>query len=120
MATVQATKTSLPPNDGSVLLFTWTLTGTDDGSPIDFAQWADRSVQMAGTWSGGTVIWQGSNNGGTTWFPLTDPQGNAITKTADALEQVTEVTMLARPVASVSVGSVVVAALVRRLQSMKP
>ena len=66
------------------------------------------------------IILDGSNDGGTTWAPLTDPQGNAITKTADAIEAVTEVTGLARPRASVSVTSVVVSALLRRLQSMKP
>ncbi len=118
MATKNPVITELDPRDGSVLLYTWTLTGTDDGAPIHMAQWADRSVQFVGTWGGGTVLFEGSNNG-TNYATLTDAQTSAISKTADALEQVVELTRLARPRASVSVTSVVVSLLVRRQQPMR-
>lgn len=119
MATKNPTITNIGSQDGSVLKFEWTLTGTDDGAPMQFAEWADRSVQFVGTWGGGTVVWEGSNDGGTTWLTLTDPQTTSISKTANGLEQVVEVTEYARPRASVSVTSVVVSAVVRRQNGMR-
>jgi len=114
MATVKPVITSIGSQDGSVKKFVWTLTGTNDGSPIPFSEWADRSIQFTGTWGGGTCVWEGSNDAGTTWFTLTDAQTSAITKTADSLEQIVEVTEYARPRASVSVTSVVCSLVVRR------
>lgn len=119
MATKNPVITDLSPYDGSVKLYTWTLTGTDDGAPIDMTQWADRSVQFVGTWGGGTVVFEGSNNGGANYATLTDAQTTAISKTGDGLEQIVELTALARPRASVSVTSVVVSLLVRRQQPMR-
>jgi hypothetical protein len=114
MATVNATVTDIGRGDGSVKKFVWTLAGTNDGAPIAFTEWADRSVAFAGTWGGGTVVWEGSNDAGETWFTLTDPQTTAVSKTANALEQIVEVTELARPKATVGVTSVVVSLVVRR------
>lgn len=119
MATIAPTITQLEPRDGSVLKYTWVLTGTDDGAPIPFAQWSDRSVQFVGTWGGGTVVFEGSNNGGTTYATLNDAQANAITKTADALEQVVEITELARPRPTVSVTTVTISLIARRQQPMR-
>lgn len=119
MATVAPATTQLDPYDGSIMKFQWTITGTNDGSPMPWAQWADRSVQMAGTWGVGTIVWEGSNDGGTTWATLNDAQSVAISKTADALEQVVEITELARPRATVGVTSVVVSCVARRQQPMR-
>ena len=114
--------TNNPPGDGSVITYSWTLvTSGDTGAPIPFAQWADRSVQMSGTWGagGGTITWEGSNDG-ITYFALTDPQTTAIAKTADALEQVIEATLWARPRVSVAnVTSVVVTLLARKQIPMR-
>lgn len=114
--------TNNPPGDGSVITYSWTLvTSGDTGAPIPFAQWADRSVQMSGTWGagGGTITWEGSNDG-ITYFALTDPQTVAIAKTADALEQVIEATLWARPRVSVAnVTSVVVTLLARKQIPMR-
>ena len=118
MATKTPVILNLGDQDGSILSFAWTLNGTDDGAPMEWAQWADRSVQMSGTWGAGTVVWEGSNDG-VTYFTLTDVQAAAISKTSDALEQVVEVTRFARPRASVSVTAVVVTALVRRQQPLR-
>lgn len=119
MSTVNPTITDIGGGDGSVKKFVWTLAGTDDGAPMRFSEWSDRSVQFVGTWGGGTVVWEGSNDGGTTWATLTDPQTTAISKTANALEQVIEVTELARPRASVAVTSVVVSVVVRRQNNLR-
>lgn len=120
MSSVAPVIKDLAPDDGSVKKFTWTLAGAaDTGESIPFAQWADRSVQFAGTWGGGTIVWQGSNDAGTTWFTLTDAQTTAISKTADALEQVVEMTELARPKATSQVTGVVVTCVARRQQPMR-
>ena len=114
--------TNHPPGDGSVITYSWTMvTNLDTGAPIPFAQWADRSVQMSGTWGagGGTITWEGSNDG-TTYFALSDPRADAIAKTADALEQVVGAALWARPRVSVaSVTSVVVTLLARKQIPMR-
>lgn len=59
--------------------------------------YADRSVQVKGTFgANGSVTVEGSNDNGTTYSALTDPQGNAITKTAAGAEQITELMGLTR------------------------
>lgn len=100
MATINGTVTQM--GDGSIVKVKWeTLTTTNDrGAPIPvaYAAWADRSIQIFGTFgAGGTIVWQGSNDGGTTWATLADPNGNAISKTSAGIETVLELTELARP-----------------------
>lgn len=123
MATIVPTVKDLDPQDGSVQRYRWVLTGTDDGAPMQMAQWADRSVQIGSTgdtFGAGTVIWEGSNDDGITWSILTDAQTLAISKTAIApIEQVVEITQLARPRATVSVTSVIVSVVVRRQQPLR-
>lgn len=70
-----------------------------DGAPTGkrFADYVDRSVQVEGTFGTGTFAMQGSNDG-SNYQPLTDPQGNAISKTTPSVEQITEATQLQRPV----------------------
>lgn len=95
-----AVKTAtIEPIGASAYLVSWAaMANGDSGDPVKFAGAADRSIQVNGTFGvGGTVVLEGSNDGGTTWFTLTDPQGNAISKTANALEAVSEVTVLVRP-----------------------
>ena len=73
-------------------LVQWTgLLNGDDGAPFVGAAAADRSIQFQGTFGvGGTIVFEGSNDG-SNYQSLTDPQGNAISKTAAALEAVAEV-----------------------------
>lgn len=102
MATVNPTVTYIGDN---AVLFSWTLTQANtDGAPIGvkFADFRDRTVQMAGTWDSATVVWQGSNVASSpTYATLNDAQGSAISKTSDAgPEQVMEATLWQRPNAS--------------------
>ena len=56
MATVAVTIANLPPDDGSIKSFTWTMVNAGDvGAAMPFAQWADRSVQFNGTWGAGML-----------------------------------------------------------------
>lgn len=91
---------------GRSYVHTWgsLTTGDATGDSVEMPGAADRSVQIVGTFSTATVTVQGSNDG-TNWFPLTDPQGNNIAKTADALEQIMETVRYIRPVATSADGS---------------
>lgn len=95
------------PSDNSIK-FTYTLVGTDTGTPIheQHADYSDRSVQILGTFStNGSVTIEGSNDG-TNYVALTDPQGNAITKTAAGFEQIMEAAAYMRPNCTVGDGTV--------------
>jgi len=100
--TIQRIDTHL--DDAHVL--SWTpLTTTDDrGVAIEMPGSADRTIQFMGTFgAGGTIVLQGSNVAAPAsatdadWVTLTDPQGNAISKTAASIESVLELTRWIRP-----------------------
>lgn len=108
MATVNPQPVENVSGDGSAYRITWlTLTNVNvDGAPIggthgglNIVRLADKTVQFVGTFGGATVALQGSNDG-VNWESLTDPQGNAISKTSAALETVTENTLFIRPLVS--------------------
>ena len=84
----------------------WTgLLNGDDGAAFEGFDWADASVQITGTFGvGGSINMTGSNDG-TNYVVLTDPQGNAITKTSAAVEQISEGTKYFKPVVTAGDGS---------------
>lgn len=79
-------------------LVTWSgLLNGDTGEQVSLTDFPDRTVQIIGTFgAGGAVNFEGSNDG-TNWAILTDPQGNAITKTSASIESVTETPRYVRP-----------------------
>lgn len=79
-------------------LVTWAgLLNGDTGGPVDLPAFPDRTFQVIGTFGvGGSVTMEGSN-AGAVYAALTDPQGNAITKTAAAIETVVETPKFSRP-----------------------
>lgn len=89
-----------------VVQFKWTgLLNGDDGEAIDWAVFADRSVQVVGTFgAGGSVRIEGSNDG-TNFVALTDPQGNALDITAAKIEQLQELALKVRPRVTAGDGS---------------
>lgn len=94
MAVVKVVRVDYPNAVG----FTWpNLLNGDTGEPVDANEFGDRCVQVGGTFGvGGSVNLEGSNNA-SAYLVLTDPQGNAITKTAAAIEQVLEGAQWNRP-----------------------
>lgn len=105
MATVQPT---FVWTQQGVCAVTWTaLTEVNaDGAPFDSAHLSDKSFHVKGTFgTGGTCLCEGSNDKASpTYVTLTDPQGNAISKTAEAIEQILENTLLTRPRVSAGTG----------------
>lgn len=73
------------------------LLNTDTGSLVDRVEYADRSVQVTGTFGvGGNCRIEGSNDGAN-WATLTDPQGNALDITAAKIEAISENPLYVRP-----------------------
>lgn len=68
----------------------------DVGLKTIFGGFADRSIQVEGTFGGATVALEGSNDG-VNFHALTDPQGNTIAIASPGIKQVTETTMFFRP-----------------------
>jgi len=98
MATRVPTVTRIPTYKDDCHVIQWSgLLNTDDGTPIEMPGSADRSIQITGTFgAGGTIVFEGSNDG-TNYASLTDPQGNAISKTAAGIEAIAELTRYVRP-----------------------
>ena len=97
-----ATRAAVPVvagDDARVLRYRWTgLLNGDDGAPIEKGSYADRSVQVLGTFgAGGSISIEGSNDGGTTWAVLKDPLGNAVTFTSAGIKTIGDVTFQTRP-----------------------
>ena len=79
------------------LLAQWDMVDADTvGAAAEFPDQTDAVVTITGTFGGATVTIEGSNDG-TTFVILTDPQGNIISKTSAAIEQITEVPRYVRP-----------------------
>lgn len=96
MATVPITS-SLLEGQRSLSVYWSPLTQADtDGAAWQAYDYPDKTVAITGTFDGATVTLQGSLDG-SNWFSLTDPQGNAIAKTAAAMEAVSENPYFIRP-----------------------
>lgn len=98
--TTRAMTASIPAGDQMARKFAWSgLLNGDDGAAIgpDWAAFSDRSVQVTGTLgAGGTLVWEGSNDG-TNWATLNTPAGTALSFTAAGLKQVLEGALYMRP-----------------------
>jgi len=124
MATVTAQTFVDPAGDGSTVIVQWqSLANGDSGSAIDekWAQWADRSVQITGTFgAGGTILVEGSNDG-TNYATLNNAQGSALSLTAAAIKQIAEMTRTTRPRVSAGDGTtaLTVTLFMRRINPMR-
>lgn len=67
---------------------------SDTGAPVDVSRYNKICVQVKGTFgAGGTVTWQGSFDGGTTWGAL----GAGVTSTDTKVTNILERPALIRP-----------------------
>jgi len=93
---------SLDHDGANHKVFKWLgLLNGDVGRECDIAEYADLTVTFnitpGGSFGlGGTIVLEGSNDL-VNWFTLTDAQGNAISKTAAAIEVVEEAPRYIRP-----------------------
>lgn len=95
---------STPSTNVKLVVWSGLLNG-DDGNPFELFDYADYTVQVGGTFgAGGTIVFQGSNDGAT-WFTLNDVQASAISKTSAAIEQVAEAPRYVRPAVTAGDGT---------------
>ncbi len=97
MATKIATRTQ---GGGATYRHVWSsLANGDDGAPVTIPGAPDRTVQVFGTFgSSGTIIFEGTLTATPgNWFPLVDPQGNAISFGSAGGELVLELVAHIRP-----------------------
>jgi len=85
---------------------TWAdILSSGEGSAFEMPGSHIKSVQFDGTFgAGGTIQLHGSNDG-TNYVVLTDPQGNTISKTAAAIESISEHTRYVKPVVTAGDGT---------------
>lgn len=87
-------------NYGRAVKNSWTLTDADaTGERLNSPGNPDRCVQVAGTFNGGSLTIQGSNDD-TNWATLHDATGADLVFTAAGLRSVMEGPLFIRPVLS--------------------
>lgn len=112
MAEIAAT---VAEGEARTFIVQWVLGAGDTGKPISYPGAADRTVQIFGTFGGATVAMQGTLElSPTTWLPVTDAQGNAISATSNTLEAITELVRWIRPSVAGGTGTAVTILLLMR------
>ena len=82
MATRNVSITSYPGQQRAILA-TWTgLANGDDGQPVDWLEYADRTFQATGTFGASGSVQMEWSLDGTNWFLANNPQGTTSAKTA--------------------------------------
>lgn len=92
---------------------TWSAAAPGDTfQAVSLPEWADKSIQVEGTFGGGTIVLNGSNDSTTgsdgNFRGLNDAFGNAISITSAAIKQVTESTVWVAPALTGGAGSAIV------------
>lgn len=106
-------------DSGNARVITVAAAGGDTSTGLEFGQWADASVQFAGTFGTSTVSIEGSNDG-TNWAVLNDAQGNALSGVNTAkIEQILESTRYKRVVVAAGTGNVTITFFLLRSQMLR-
>lgn len=95
MADVTPVIAKVSPGSSTPEIYKYTITpltnaNVDSGVMDMSGLGADRTVHIIGTFDSATVVIKGSYASDGTFTVLTDPQGNALSKTAAAVEAITE------------------------------
>lgn len=88
-----------PKIRGDITTVRWIgLANGDVGSALDFSEYFDRSIQVVGTFgAAGSMVFEGSNDGGTVWATMTDYTGNPLTFSSAGIKQISELPERVRP-----------------------
>lgn len=91
------------------------LSGSDTGLPFTLAAHSDKTVHVYGTFSGGSLVLQGSNDpranpdhpdhSSADWQTLVDPSGSSISVSQNDVVQILDNTLYVRPLVSGGDGS---------------
>src|ERR1700733_10683272 len=95
-ATIARAPTGVYSKDYQVA--TWNVMANGGtGAPLGEPDFIDRTIQVSGTWgAGGAVVWEGSNDGAS-WFTLSNPNGVALSLTANGMLQCNYTPLYSRP-----------------------
>lgn len=93
--------------------FTWAMSEGDVALPAEGPGWADRSVQVSGSFGGATVNIQGSNDGAN-YYTLNDPFSDPLTFTIEGLRAITELVNYIRPAVVGGAGTSITVTLLMR------
>jgi hypothetical protein len=89
-----------PADTRNVRVIQWTQVGDSDTcEPVSLADFADRSVQVEGTFGSATIALHGSNDG-TNYRALKDSAGDDIAITAGDIVQINDLSLWVKPVTS--------------------
>lgn len=109
--------------DGSTYLISWNLTTADHtGASIDASTYADRTAFFESVaWGASTAAVEGANVLTGAYLGLADVQGTAISKTANAVESIVELTRYIRPrlTTTGTAAAVTVSMMVRRATPLR-
>lgn len=118
MAVIKPVITAIGNGDGSTYRIIWSgVTESDTCAPVAMSGYADKSIQVFGTFGGGSVALQGSNDSGTTYAPLNDAGGTVIAITSAKIKSVLENTEWMKPVISGGSSQSLSIAMVTRLNN---
>ena len=110
MATITPTDPGLTASYPGVVQKKWALGNADTGVGVSLASFTYKTMTLTGTWGGATVVIQGANEDvDASYITMVDPQGNALSKTADAIETLLENPLFIRVKSSGGTGTVVAA-----------
>lgn len=86
--------------DGAAFLASWsnlTNATADDGAPLGFPAWGERTVQVFGTFgAGGNLVIEGSNNG-VNWATLANRSGGTLSFNNAGLSRIQDYPLFIRP-----------------------
>lgn len=105
MATVPHTRAPSPEIRAHRIHWDGFAASGDVGEAVAWNGWNDCTMQALGTFAGSiSITMQGSLDGGTTWFALTDLNATTIALTAAGGKGISEVVPLIRPAATAGSG----------------
>ena len=104
MAEVSVTRSEV---SGGVSRMSWTpLANGDTGKPVYVGNLIDKTVTITGTFgAGGTILIEGSSDGGTTWVTMPNKNGATMSYTAAAIDLTDRSPTLIRPRVSAGDGT---------------
>jgi len=98
-------RSMLPPGDGTAVMASWDNLDESDTGPaaMEVTEYDSAVVQVIGTFNGGTVVLQGSNDG-VNWATVQDIAGDAISLTAAGISSLRDLPRYLRPLVSAGTG----------------
>lgn len=104
--------------DGSLVKATWVFASeADTATAIALPEFADKSVQVFGTFGTIHIAMHGSNDAGGNFAPLNDPSGTVIDIASAKIKSILENTEQTKPVVTAGAGGPLTVVMLARLSN---